>query len=91
MDDNHGATPIFSRDLIMAVLLLVALSIGIFVGYSLSFLSAMEIPTCQEAEVPITTVTFNWGDKVTISGQEVEVINWFDDVMTADNIKNNLK
>ena len=68
------------------------LTIGIFVGYSLGILSAMEMPTCQEAEVttPTDTATFIWGDKVNISGQEVEVINWFDDVMTDDNIKNNL-
>jgi hypothetical protein len=73
---------------------LVVLSIGIFVGYSLRALSAIEMPTCQEAEVTTPTAAaakFDWGDKVNISGQEVKVINWFDDVMTADNIKNNLK
>lgn len=78
----------------MALPILVALSIGIFVGYSLSILSAMWIwPTCQKEEVstPTAAIKFNWGDKVDINGQEVEVINWFDDVMTADNIKNNLK
>ncbi len=66
------------------------LSIGIFVGYSLAALSAMETPTCQET-TPTAAAKFDWGDKVNLSGQEVEVINWFDDVMTADNIKNNLK
>ena len=40
---------------------------------------------------PTDAATFIWGDKVNISGLEVEVINWFDDVVTADNIKNNLK
>lgn len=61
----------------------------------MGILSVMEMPTCQEGEVttvtPTDAATFVWGDKVNISGQEVEVINWFDDVMTADNIKNNLK
>ncbi len=34
--------------------------------------------------------TYNWGSNVTISGNTVPVIGWFDGEMTADNIKKNL-
>ena len=77
----------------MALLLLAVLSTGVFVGYSIGILTAMETPSCQQAEVTTPTVAavkFNWGDRVNISGEEVEVINWFDDIITADNINNNL-
>ena len=35
--------------------------------------------------------TYNWGDHVTISGESVPVISWFDDEISADNIRSNLQ
>ena len=85
---NHGVTLTYAFGFIVLTVTLsvMALTVGLFMGYSFNSLSIMR---CSKT-FP-SALMFNWGDKVNINGQKVEVINWFDDIMTADNIKNNIK
>lgn len=84
------------------VFLAVGLAVGLFLGYSLGKKSSSaESPTCTpNPDIPMTTgpppppvihlKEFEWGDRVNVSGKEINVLDWFDDVMTEENIKNNL-
>ena len=36
-------------------------------------------------------VSHDWGDMVDIGGKKVDVLNWFDDIMSTDMIESNLK
>ena len=73
--------------LAMLTSLAVGLAVGLFVGQSIGKRSS-------HSECPSPTpdaTTFNWGDKANINGQEVNVLDWFDDIMTEENIKKNLE
>ena len=68
--------------------IVVSLCIGMLLGYNVhNFCQWMMI---YEMSSTTFSVKFNWGDKVMVDGQEVETLKWFDDVLTADNIKTNL-
>ena len=67
---------------------IVSLCIGMLLGYHVhNFCSWMMM---YKISTTSSSVKYNWGDKVMVNGQEVETLKWFDDVLTADNIKNNL-
>ena len=65
-----------------------SLCIGILLGYNVHNVCLMMMT--QESSSTTFSVKFNWGDKAVVDGQEVETLKWFDDVLIADNIKNNL-
>ena len=99
--------------LVLAALLIVGVSfgIGVVVGKDSAASSpalAPVTPTGTPTPPPVpnnssnctcsnNTVSYNWGDYVTIVGSSevgegaVPVISWFDEEMSADNISQNLK
>ena len=52
--------------------------------------SSVSTPTEAPTSFP-EAKQLNWGDKVILDGKEVNIFNWLDEVMSADNIKNNLE
>ena len=70
----------------MRIILL--LCIGVVLGYNMHNVCSWMMT--QETSSTTFSVKFDWGDKVMVDGQEVETLKWFDNVLTADNIKNNL-
>ena len=81
----------------MIVSLAVGLAVGLFIGHSLGIGSSMaNCPASSTTTGPPPPPSehkreFNWGDWVNIGGQTVSALDWFDGVMTADNIRNNLE
>ena len=80
---NHSA---FTRSMMKIVF---SLCVGVLLGYNVHDLICSWMMT-QETSATRYSVKYNWGDKVMVDGQEVETLKWFDDILTADNIKNNL-
>ena len=81
----------------MIVSLAVGLAIGMFIGHSLGIgSSTANCPSSSTTTAPPPSPSehkgeFNWGDWVNIGGQTASALDWFDDVMTAENIRNNLE
>ena len=75
--------------LAMFTCLAIGLAVGLFVGQSIGKRSSHS--ECPSPTPDAPTSTFNWGDKANVKGQEVNVLDWFDDIMTEENIKNNLE
>ena len=88
------ATCILGTLLAMFVFLAVGLAVGLFVGHSLGKRSST-VPDCPEPVTPPPPSNqsrqYKWGDKVKVGGKDVNAVDWIDDVMQADNIKNYLK
>ena len=84
---------IFAIILLVFVFTVVGLSVGLFVGHRLGKGSSVPIPTAAPTAPPPSPQSkqFNWGDRVRVNGKEVDVFSWIDDVMTEDNIRNNLE
>ena len=98
------ATCILGMLLAMFVFLAVGLAVGLFVGHSIgkrsSDSSKCSEPTTQPPVTrhPVTVPPpanmsrqYKWGDKVKMGEKEVNVVDWVDDVMQAENIRNNLE
>ena len=81
-DSNHSAQTCTVLKIIVS--LCIGMLLGYYVHYFCSWKMMYKISTMS------SSVKFNWGDKVMVDGQEVETLKWFDDVLTADNIKDNL-
>ena len=88
------ATCILGALLAMFVFLAIGLAVGLFVGHSLGKGSSNG-SNCPEPVTPPPPSNqsrqYKWGDKVKVGGKDVNAVDWVDDVMQADNIKNYLK
>ena len=98
------ATCILGMLLAMFVFLAVGLAVGLFVGHSIGKRSSdsskcLEPTTQHPVTQHLVTIPppanmsrqYNWGDKVKVGEKEVNVVDWVDGVMQAENIRNNLE
>ena len=83
----------------MFVFLAIGLAIGLAVGHSIGRESSKcsepvtSSPVTQPSPPPPANMSreYKWGDKVKVNGKDVNVVDWVDGIMQADNIKNNLE
>ena len=80
---------------VFIILFVISFSIGFFAGHGVgtSAASKNSCPTSPPSSLPTSAPTlarYNWGDRVDINGDQVDVLSWLDENMSANNMKNNL-
>ena len=83
----------------MFVFLAIGLAVGLAVGHSIGKGSSKcsepvtSPPVTQPSPPPPANMSreYKWGDKVKVNGKDVNVVDWVDGIMQADNIKSNLE
>ena len=74
----------FCKVVLLPALVISAILIIVAIGFAIGLVTGATTIAKRSQN------SYKWGDQVSTSGKSVKVVNWFDGVISAEKIKNNL-